>query len=71
MKKVENMPVMRRPRMAAVPVKVRSFRIRSGMIGLARRDSSTTKNTSRASAMPSTPNVWAETQPYVVAVTTP
>ena len=71
MKNVENMPVMSRPRMTAEPVKVRSFRMRSGMIGLARRDSSTTKNASRARAMPIVTSVWAETQPYVVAVTTP
>ena len=44
---------------------------RGGMIGLARRDSSTMKNTKRATAAPRIPNVCAESQPYVVAVTTP
>ena len=63
MKKVENIPVMSRPRMTAVLVNVRSFRMRNGMIGLARRDSSTMKNTNSAMATPRIPNVCAESQP--------
>ena len=48
MKKVENMPVASRPRMALDPVKVRNLRIRSGMIGLASLDSRTMKETKRS-----------------------
>ena len=45
MKKVENMPMTSRPRMTLEPVSVRSFRMRSGMIGLASCDSRTMKAT--------------------------
>ncbi len=71
MKKVENMPVASRPRIALDPVRVRSFRIRSGMIGLASLDSRTTKETNRTTAAPRMPSVCAETQPSLDAVTMP
>ena len=71
MKKVENMPVANRPRMALDPVNVRSLRIRSGMIGLASLDSRTMKETKRRTATPRMPSVCAETQPSLDAVTMP
>ena len=43
-------------------------KMRSGMIGLARRDSRTKKTTSRSSDAPPNPRVWADCQPYGVAV---
>ena len=69
MKKVENMPMMIRPRITLEPVSVRSRRMRSGMIGLESRDSRRRKPAKSAMAMPPTMKVWAETQPSVEAVT--
>ncbi len=71
MKKVENMPVASSPRMALEPVSVRSFRIRSGMIGLSSFDSSTMKATNSTTAAARMPSVWAEPQPSLDAVTMP
>ena len=69
MKKVENIPMMSRPRMTAEPVSVRSFRMRSGMIGFSIFDSSTRKPRNNATPRPRMPRVWAEAQPSVAAVT--
>ena len=63
MKNVENIPMTSRPRTTPEPVSVRSFRMRSGMIGLETRDSSTKKATISATARPRRPSVWAEPQP--------
>ena len=71
MKKVENMPVMSRPRMTLVPVNVRSFRMRSGMIGLASVDSSTMKDTNSATAAPRMPRCAPRASRTSVAVTMP
>ena len=46
-------------------------KIRKGMMGLVSRDSSTTKATSRTTAAPTKPRVWAEAQWYSVAVEMP
>ena len=49
--------------MTLEPVRVRSFKMRSGMIGLASRDSRTMKATNSTSATPPKTRVCAETQP--------
>ena len=71
MKNVENMPVASRPRMALDPVNVRSFRIRSGMIGLVSFASKTMKATNSTTAAARMPKVWNEPQPSEDAVTMP
>ena len=44
-------------------------RIRSGNIGFSSRDSTTTNTASSATATAPNPSVWAESQPYSVALT--
>ena len=68
MKKVENIPMISRPRTTAEPVSVRSFKMRNGMIGLATRDSRTMNATKSAIPMPAESSVWAEPQPSLAAV---
>ena len=71
MKKVENMPVAMRPRMALEPVRLRNLSIRSGMIGLESLDSRTTKAVKSTMAMPRHPRVSDAPQPRRDAVTMP
>ena len=69
MKKVANMPVMSRPRMALELGRPGMANTRSGMIGLRSRASSATKPASSASDPAAKPSVCAEPQPWELAVT--
>ncbi len=71
MKKVENMPVAMAPRITLEPVRLRSFRIRRGMIGLASLDSRIMNATKRITARPTQTRVTDEPQPRRAAVTMP
>ena len=69
MKNIAYMPVMSRPRITLELARPGMRKIRSGMIGLASRDSSATKAATSASAAAANPSVWAELQPCELAVT--
>ena len=56
------MPVISMPRTRLEPISMRNRRMRSGMIGLARRASSARKAPSSASDAPPTPSVRADMQ---------
>lgn len=63
MKKFVNMTANKNARTTLAPVKERSLNTRIGINVLARRDSSTTNDASRASAAPPNPIVCADTVP--------
>ena len=65
------MPVARKPRTMLERVRVRIRKMRSGMIGFARRDSRTTNATRSTTAPPTKPSVWTDSHPEPAAVVIP